>query len=271
MAKYNTRGIKMAPGLFQHPADRAACKAIKASDAFRKALAFISSNSLEKYLNGIYSSSMLQLTPENAPVIYEMIDEAKEMFGEKRDPIIFTERRYSFKTGIEGIEKVFVRASTECLYRMDETTLWIWISGIISAVKSGYGEIGFINTLCLNSAGILPDIVVKSMSLLLDNWRKYAQLSIDRAGLVASGDINAVIRNIYLDYPPELLDDEDLTSPDCRIYKQAMEFANNENAIEGVAWNIYSVLRKDSYRSFRYLELLKFYKEEYPGIISLFE
>ena len=271
MAKYNERGIRIAPGLFQHPADKAACKAVKASEGFRKALSFISSNSLEKYLNGIYSSSLLQLTPNNAPVIFEMVEEAKEMFGEKRTPVIFTERRYSFDTVIEGVDQIFVRASTEQLSRADEKTLWIWISGIISAAKSGYGEIGFINTLCEKSAGILPDIAVKSLSLLLDNWRKYAQLSIDRAGLLASGDVNAVIRNIYLDYPPELLDDDDLTSPDCRLYKQAQQFAENENVVTGAAMNIYAALRKDNYRSFRYLELLKFYKKEYPGLVSLFE
>ena len=261
----------MAPELFQHPADKAACKAIKASDGFRKALAFISSNSIEKYMNGIYSSSLLKLTPKNSPVIFEMIEEAKEMFGEKRDPIIFTERRYSYGTVIEGVDQIFVRASSEHLSRVDEKTLWVWVSGFISAAKSGYGEIGFVNTLCEQSAGILPDILFKSLSLLLLNWRKYAQLSIDRAGLIASGDINAVIRNIYIDYPPELLDDQDLTSEDCSLYKQAQEFANNENVITGAAMSIYSALRRDAYRSFRYLELLKFYKTEYPGIVSLFE
>ena len=266
------KGVRIAPESFQHPADKAACDAIRSSDEFKKALGLISEKSLEKYLEGIYSASLLQITPKMSPELYKMLDNAMKLFDEERLPVIYTTRSYEAMTNIEGVKKKYVTVTTGLLSKLNEKKAQMWAAQCICAIKCGYGEIGFIDLLCQNIGGlILPDIVVNALSMLMANWRKYSLLTLDRAALIASGDINETIRNIYIGFPEALLEGDDLASPDSMLYKQAKELAKTKNAVTAAARNIYAATRKNAFRSLRYFELLDFYRTDYRDLLEELE
>lgn len=269
MNHYNVNHIKINPQTFQHPADRTMTEKIVNMQVFQEALQFISKNSIEKQMGVVYRSSMAQLTPQVSPVIFEMLQEASEMFEVSVIPDVFLVREYSMLMTMTGIEKPMMLVSTEFLENLSEKTLWGILASEVSGIKNGFCEIKLVEWLCNSSIGILPDIVIQPLMVVFRNWHKYAQYSFDRAVLIATGDFNTAMQLVLTgEIPREALESVEFDNPNCEYMKQCREFLENDDKATRMVRNSKALFSDSPFYASRYLELFQFYQSQYYDLIE---
>lgn len=272
--KYNVNHlVDVDPVSVQHPVDRKVTEQIRKSTAFCKIMDILGKNGVERMLMGLYSSTYLRLTPKLAPKIFEMVDEACEIFGVDVTPEIFLMRTYDMKATLLGVHKPILIISTELLAQMDDQMLWAMIASEIAATKTGYCEIRTVDYMIDAAAGLIPDALALSLKTLITQWRKYAQMSFDRSMLLASGDFNAAMRVVLCgETGKEALKNTNFADPNCGYMQQCRQFASNDDSkILNVARDISSVLDSQVYSASRYLELYEFYQNEYHDLVEEYE
>lgn len=269
MNQYNVNHIKIDPKLFQHPVDKALSEKIVQMEAFQKVLQFISKNSIEKQMGILYRSSLAQLTPKNAPKIFEMLQEAAGMFDVPVIPEVYLQRTYPLFADMLGADCPMIIISTTFLEEISEKSLWGVLASEMAGIKNGYCSIKFVEWLCNSSAGLIPDVLIAPLQLAFQNWHKYAQYSFDRATLIAAGDFNAVMQEILAgEAPKEVLASIRFDDPNCDYMKQCREFLSNEDKLTSTIRDVKSVFSKNSYYAARYIELFKFYQSEYFDLVE---
>lgn len=269
MPTYNRKNIRIDPSVFQYPADKAASDAIHKSEAFQKALTFISEQSVEKALTGLYRSSYAEITSVNSPKIYAMIREAMEMYGMDCEISVYIQRKYEMSALLSGIKHPILLISSEFLREITEDMLWGLLASEVAGIKNGFGEIKFVESLSKFSYGLLPAIVTEPLKLLFNNWHKYAEYSFDRANLIATGDFNTTMQLILLgEAPTAILRQTDFTDPNCTFMSQSREFMNTEDTVMRVIRDVKSVTNSGLYYASRYIELFKFYQGEYYELLE---
>ncbi len=267
MNQFNIHNITIDSSVYQHPADKKATQLILSNDAFQKALQYVSKQSLERVIGFQYRSNYPQLTPKNAPKIFLMIDEAREMFGVEARPEVFLDRRYEVHTTMLGIETPRICLSTQTFKYMDDQMLWGLIASEIAGIRNGFCQIRFIEWLC-QTTGLLPDIVSDA---LFQNWHKYLQYSYDRSVLVAVGDFDVAMREVLAgEMPKDVLERMKFDDPGCGYMRQAQEFISNSGGMADLVRNYQIYLGKNAFYAARYLELYKFYHEQYFDLIEDF-
>lgn len=271
MNKYNTYNIKINPSNFQHPIDKKTTQLIMGQDAFKKALQFISKNSLERQLACIYRSSMAKLTPETAPHIFKMLEEACEMFGVDLMPEVYIQRIYSTEISMLGIETPMILLSTELLKQLDEQMLWGLLASEVSEIRNGFNEIRFVEWIC-NSTGLLPITITKPLNVLFQNWHKYLRYTYDRANLIATGDFNVTMCSILAgEAPMYVLKKMNFEDPECEYMKQSREFLEKTGHWTEVVRDYKAFADAGVYYAARYMNLYQFAHGDYYDIVEDFQ
>lgn len=267
----NANHIRMNPQIFQHPADRAIAEKILGMQAFQKALQFISKNSIEKQMGCVYRSSMAQVTPQVSPTIFRMLQKAAEMYEAPVIPDVFLVRTYPMMMTMIGIEKPMILVSTEHLENLSEKMLWGVLASEVSGIKNGFCEIKLVEWLCNSSIGILPDVIAQPLTVVFNNWYKYAQYSFDRATLIATGDFNIAMQTILTgEAPQEVLETIEFGNPNCEYMKQCREFLENDDKAVKTVRDSKALFSNQSFYASRYLELFQFYQTQYYDLIEDF-
>lgn len=272
MKRYNAKGIHIDPAVYQHPADKAASDAIKASEAFQKVLRFISKNGIEKWMQGMYRASLLQITPTISPEIYGMMREAQEMFDAPCIPDVFITRTYPMQAVLTGAHQPVLTISSELLRQLDEDMLWGMMASEVGGIKSGFGEIKLIEWLCQTVGNLLPPGVAQTLQVLLKNWHRYAQYTFDRTTLIATGDLNTTMRFVLLgEAPIEIIKKIDFANPDNSYMRQCRTFLEDKDLVANTLRTANAVLSGGAFYASRYMELFNFYQSDYYDILEACE
>lgn len=267
MNQYNIHNLRVDPRKIQHPLDYKASQAVLTSSAFQNVLKWISQNSVERMYRFLYNSSNAKITPSTSPKLSRMITEACEMFCAEEIPEMFLVRRYDMDMIIQGVKHPIITVSTEVLNCIEERGIWGMIASEAAGIKNGYCQIKFVESLC--NSKIVPDVMALPLSLLFTAWHKYAQMSFDRATLVATNDFNTTIRVMLGgEAPMEALEKIDFTDPNNSYMLQCKEFIKQENGLEKAARDINSFTAKWLYFAYRYVDLYDFYHGEYNDIME---
>lgn len=269
MKQYNTAGLHIDPAVYQHPADKAASDAIKASEAFQKVLRFISKNGIEKWMRGMYRASFLQITPSISPEIHAMLQEAQEMFNAPSIPDVFIIRSYPMQAILTGAEQPVLTISSELLRQLDEDMLWGMIASEVGGIKAGFGELKLIEWLCATVGSLLPPGVAPALQVLLKNWHRYAQYTFDRTTLIATGDLNTTMRFVLLgEAPSEIFKQVDFTNPNNSYMRQCRAFLEDKDLVANTLRTANALLSGGAFYASRYMELFNFYQNDYYDILE---
>lgn len=270
MSQYNRNNVHIDPSAYQHPADRKATEVIFASDAFHKALEFISKNSIERQKAIIYRSSLAELTPRTAPELCRMVEEAGDMFGASPKPVVFIERTYDLRIHIVGVEQPTLVISTELLKQTDQQALWGLVAAAVSCIRTGYCQISLVDTLC-NDTNLLPSVITLPLKVLFQNWRRSAQFTQDRSNLIATGDLNASMRGILAGLLPQAaLAGTNFKDPDCDFMQQSREFLARDGQWTEIPRDVKNFVRSENYYAARYMNLYQFAAGDYYDLIEEF-
>ncbi len=269
MGRYNRNGIRIAPAAYQHPADRAASDAVKKSEAFRRALGYISKIGVEKQMQGLYRACYAQVTPSVSPAIHEMLREAQEMFDVPVVPEVFLVRQYPMQVLLTGVRQPVLTISTELLRQMDEDMLWGLLASEMAGIKAGFGEIKLIEWLCSTAGALLPVGMAAPLAVLLQNWHRYAQYTFDRSTLIATGDFNKCMTFILLgEAPAGVLGNINFLDPNNPYMRQSRAFLEEPDLVANTVRRTNAVLTGTAFYAARYMELFRFYQSDYQDIIE---
>lgn len=269
MGHYNRNNLHIDPMVYQHSADRAAARAVKKSDAFQKALGYISKFGVEKQMKGLYRACYAQVTPSVSPAIHEMLREAQDMFAVPVIPDVFIMRTYQMQVLLMGIQQPVLTISTELLRQMDEAMMWGLMASEMGGIKAGFGEIKLIEWLCNTAGSLLPAGIATPLAVVLQNWHRYAQYTFDRSVLIATGDFNKCMNFILLgEAPMGVLEKIDFLDPNNPYMRQSRAFLEEtdwmSNAIRGAS----AIFSGKAFYASRYMELYDFYHSDYQDIIE---
>lgn len=271
MGENNKNHIRISPRDFQHPGDKAVSEKLMNMEAFKKALEFVSQNSIEKQFGCICRSSMAQVTRRVSPVLFRMLEDAAEMFGVSVLPDVFLTRTYKMMLLMVGAKKPVIMVSTSFLENVSEKVLWGVIASEVSGMNNGFCQIKLIEYLCSSFSFLLPGVAVQSLSMVFRNWHKYAQYSFDRANLIATGDIDVTMQGILAgEAPKKILESIAFHDPNCEYMKQSREFLKNEGTAAEKLRDYKAVFGSQAFYSSRYLELFQFYQSQYYDLVEDF-
>ena len=269
MNEYNVNHLKINPQDYQHPVDKKVTEGILKMPAFQKVLQYISKNSMEKYMSSFYRSSLAQLTPEVAPKIFKMLEEAAKMYDVPVIPDVFIERTYPMMVVLHGVEKPTIRISTTLLESLSEQALWGLMASEMSGIKTGFCEIKLVEWLCNSTVGLIPDVLSVPLKVVFNNWHKYAEFSFDRANLLATGDINTTMQGMLAgEAPSHVLQSIDFSDPNCEYMKQCREFIQNDDKEASLVRNYNAVVSNYAFYASRYVDLFRFYQTEYHDLMD---
>lgn len=259
MGKYNKNNLRVNVKDFQHPADVKSISVIRAIPAFEKILEFISKNSIERTRKLLNTSCKVKVTRDMAPQIFDMLDEASELFGCTNVPDVYYHRMYDFQITLDGMDSPYITYPSAWLENVDEDMLWAVTAGEVAAVEAKHATMEMVDMVVKFFKGTLPFGVEEAMEFALNDWFRNRIYTVDRAILIASGSFQLAAKHIlYGDAPEEVLESLELDKPGNPYYHQATEFLK-QSGIRGLVKTAKTVTSRGQWMASRYIELYNWY------------
>lgn len=175
-------GLKMED--FIHPEDIKATAAISKVPGMDKLLRFVE----DQYDNTITRVEMMgycvRLTEDLAPRFFEILRHVCRILDYDRIPEVFCSRSYSIDVTISGADHPIIGISDYLLNDYDESMLYFLLGRVITRFKAGYMKYFTASDLILQGTGIVG-LISEPLRIALANWRRKAEMTADRGGLLA--------------------------------------------------------------------------------------
>ena len=253
---------------YRHPADIAALKALEKAMPLNKL-----AESMEEYQRKyrdeiIFKGSYVRLNERNAPRVIALFNKAMEVLDCNVDVEIYSYRSYSFRMAVGGINRCVLQIPDAVLRRLNDDQLLFMFGQMVTMIRGRMLKLFAIAKGIHNFTSMFPQIgaVIESP---LGQWKRKAQLTIDRGGLLASQNYDSAMRylTILSGINPEEVEKIDLSA---RI--EQLIYSNAEE--KGIASTIGKVTQtalgfRDSWANERFIELYNWYESgEYGKIIA---
>ncbi|NEP18898.1 MAG: M48 family metallopeptidase [Leptolyngbya sp. SIO4C1] len=188
---------------FRHPLDRQAEAALRSVPGFdlvaRKFVEFMYERPQMVYLMG----NSLQAGPQQYATLYGCFQEAVAALDMQPEPTLFVSQNPIANSYALGEDKPCIVATSGLLDLLDVDELHIVMAHELGHIKCGHTTLIQMALWAMNAASVLGDmtlgignLVSSSLIYAFYEWRRKAELTSDRAALLASDDVDAVIRTM---------------------------------------------------------------------------
>ena len=230
---------------FIHPSDKNAMNAIEKLPGFEKFTAFIHENTIEQYYNIYLKGGLIRLTEKNSPEILRIFRHVAEILEVSKFPDIYLQRSFRYENKIIGYANPVVLLATSCLENMPEDRIYFIAGRCMGGIKAGHNKMEFFSEL-ITESGMGIDVLkaaVNTLQIPLLQWRRKADLSRDRAGLLACQNYDEAMRMLMLYAGVTVGSENEIKIED--FLQQAVEFRNISGLV-GKAGKYVQTLYKDS-------------------------
>lgn len=220
---------------FQHDWDSQATLALKQVPGLPRVVRFISENGFEPFLNYANISSRLRVNAEQYPSLYRVFVRMAQVLDVRRLPSLYIETTPTINAFAMGIENYSIVLCSGLIDIMDDDELMAVLGHELGHVKCEhqlYKTMVYLLTTfgdaILNQAKVPGlDLVLSAgrigLEFALMDWSRKAELSCDRAALLATQNIDGVasalakLAGFSRKYVSELnLDEVEVQSDACR-------------------------------------------------------
>jgi Zn-dependent protease with chaperone function len=185
---------------YEHPFDHSALNALKGTPGLETLVRKVNEWGLEHFFKVQYTGSNLKVTPDNFPEVYGMVREAGTILNLPLFPDLYIQNEVGINALTTGVERPVVVLNASCIDCLSPDELFFVIGHELGHVKSGhvlYLQIGDL----LPVLGEIADhitfgfggIFSTAIEVALLNWQRMAELTADRAGLLACQNRDASI------------------------------------------------------------------------------
>ncbi|HEY9804650.1 MAG TPA: M48 family metallopeptidase [Leptolyngbyaceae cyanobacterium] len=202
---------------YEHPFDRQALAALQKIPGVSLLIKKINEYGIDRLLRLQCLGSEIRVTPRNFPQLHETFVEACQIIDIDPVPDLHLCRGTGhIDTHIIGVEKPIISINLEAMEWLDRDELIYSLGHEAAHIKSQhliYHQMAIVmpvlKDLMSNSTLGFGGLVASGMELALYNWRMMAELTVDRAGLLACQDVKVAIKALLkaTGLPPEYLND----------------------------------------------------------------
>ena len=200
------RLLSLDPREYEHPLDKEALNKLESIPGVKPLIKKIYKEFLEKffYLNN-YGSNVL-ITKDNYPRVHNLLIEASRVLDMNSVPPLYItcldmDGKYTLNGYTQGVDEPHILLTKRSIDEFDEKELLALIGHELGHIKSGHvlyrqiAELGnsLLDVISQVTLG-LGSIPASAINLALMHWYRMSEFTADRAGLLASQDLDACIR-----------------------------------------------------------------------------
>ena len=271
------REYKTFPGIskyaFQHPDDLKATVNLKKLLPVREFLKLLAESVLDKVIYTLKISDSIMVTPKQAPYLWKLYEKAGEILDVPRLPTLFLSYSSS-PPEVFGIERYFISISPFYIDRMREPELMFVLGKMLSWLKldhmpyiTAVQTITTFGQIIASSVLRMGRLLMGPIEMPLLAWKRVAEFSTDRGGLLVAQDLEAAqsaivkLTGFSFKYMGKVNFEE--------LERQVHESLEMENdLIASLVKNYYQVRSAEPFAILRIKELSKFYySEDYRRIL----
>jgi Zn-dependent protease with chaperone function len=184
---------------WEHPADRGALTALRELRGFDDVVRTFFRVWNERGFRMSYLASAIRVDHRQYPRVYRCLTEAAQSLDVPQLPELYVTQSPWLRTEAIGVDQPFIVVTTACVQQLDDDELRCLLGHELGHVQSGHAVYQTILVILTRWAANLSWLPVGAIALrgiiaaMLEWWRK-AELSADRAGLLAGQDSAAAMR-----------------------------------------------------------------------------
>ena len=186
------------PRTWEHPADRAALNALRKIPVFDQVLRAVFGFFGEKPLRLAFLSSSVRVSPTQFPRVHRLYLEAARTLDVEPYPL-YVQKGYTLNAFAFGMQKPFIVLNSLTVQELDDDELKFVLGHELGHVMSGH-------TLYLTMMVVLYQLstlgfpivglAARAVLMALMEWHRKAELSCDRAGILAVQSPDAAMRTM---------------------------------------------------------------------------
>ena len=186
------------PRTWEHPADRAALNALRKIPVFDQVLRAVFGFFGEKPLRLAFLASSVRVSPTQFPRVHRLYLEAARTLDVEPYPL-YVQKGYTLNAFAFGMQKPFIVVNSLTVDELDDNELRFVLGHELGHVLSGH-------TLYLTMMVVLYQLslvgfpivglAARAVLMALMEWHRKAELSCDRAGILAVQDPEAAMRTM---------------------------------------------------------------------------
>ena len=182
---------------YEHPFDKAALEKLEKASFLRKAISWITENTIERVYTVQYTGSNLKVSAKNYPRIYDCFLYACKILDISNIPDLYLQWDYDINACTIGAKKPIVVINSGLIDLCDENEMLFVLGHELGHIKS--------NHMLYHMMAQLVDIIIDEIpgAALLSTgfkyslcyWDRMSELTADRAGLLCCQDKDAAVRS----------------------------------------------------------------------------
>jgi Zn-dependent protease with chaperone function len=185
----------IAPSAWEHPADRAALNTLRSIPGFDTVVRKIAGFFGEKGVRQLFLANAVRVGPTQRPKLWALYQEVLQTLDWPDVPELYVSQTPMVNAAAVGFDKPFIVINSGTIGLLDEEERRDILGHELGHIMSGhttYTTIAIIIlTVGLNNLPFLAGMALLPFQLALMEWYRKAELSSDRAGLLATQDLRA--------------------------------------------------------------------------------
>jgi len=247
---------RIASTSWEHPADRAALNTLRAIPGFDEIVRKVAGFFGERGLRHLFLANAVRTGPTQHPRLYAMLREVCEVLDVTDVPDLYVTQTPFLNAGAIGFERPFIVINTGTLATLsDEQQRFVLAHevGHIASAHMVYRTIAVIvSTIGFSALPFLAGLALMPFQLALLEWSRKAELSCDRAALLAVQDTTVAMRTFFrLAGGSDMPGEGDLDA----FLRQAAEYESEGSAWDSLLKAINTALREHPFNTVRAAEL----------------
>ena len=186
---------------WEHPADRAALQALRKIPGFDEVVRRIFGFFGERGIRLLFQADAVQVGPKQFPKLHGLMTEVTTTMDWPKQPELYVTQTPLVNAGAVGMDEPFITMNSGSLILLSDDELRVLLGHELGHVMSGHTLYRTVLLILLmfgfNNLPFLAGLALLPIQLALLEWSRKAELSSDRAGLLATQDPVASM-NVFL-------------------------------------------------------------------------
>ncbi|MBC7841003.1 MAG: M48 family metallopeptidase [Gemmatimonadaceae bacterium] len=247
---------QIASTAWEHPADRAALNTLRSLPGFDEIIRKIAGFFGERGLRHLFLANAVRTGPTQHPRLHAMVREVCETLDVREVPDLYVTLTPFVNAGAIGFDRPFIVINTGSLAALSEDEQRFVLAHEVGHIASGhmtYRTIAVIvSNIGFSALPFLAGLALMPFQLALLEWSRKAELSCDRAALLAVQDPTLAMRSFFILAGGSTQPGEgDLDA----FLKQAAEYESEGSAWDSLLKAINTALREHPFNTVRAAEL----------------
>jgi Zn-dependent protease with chaperone function len=261
---------QIASTAWEHPADRAALNTLRALPGFDEIIRKVAGFFGERGLRHLFLSNAVRTGPTQHPKLYHMLREVCATLDVHEVPDLYVTLTVDLNASAIGFDKPFIVMNTGAMSVLSDDELRFVLAHEVGHIASGhmtYRTIAVImSTIGFSALPFLAGLALMPFQLALLEWSRKAELSCDRAALLAVQDTDLAMRSFFkLAGGSTRPGEGDIDA----FLKQAAEYESEGSAWDTLLKAINTALREHPFNTVRAAELQRWVASgTYARIVS---